>query len=123
MDRKGLRTLAFAYADFTSESFDRVRKETNELNEFTSGAHVHEFTLIGLVGLLDRIKEEVPEEIERIKRCHIDVRLISGESLETCKLTAIQCGIISSKTDAESDLQQRYAMNASDFRDIVGVSK
>ena len=122
MAKQGLRTLAFAYADFVSEAFDKLKQETKDLTDFSS-AQILEFTLIGLVGLLDRVKEEVPQVIEKIKEGHIDVRLISGESLETCKQTAIQCGILIQNIDAESELEQRFAMNASDFRDIVGVQR
>jgi magnesium-transporting ATPase (P-type) len=36
MAKEGLRTLAFAYADFVSETFDKFKLETNDLSDFSS---------------------------------------------------------------------------------------
>jgi hypothetical protein len=36
MAKQGLRTLAFAYADFVLEAFDRLKQETNDLTDFSS---------------------------------------------------------------------------------------
>jgi hypothetical protein len=36
MAKQGLRTLAFAYADFGSEAFDKLKQDTNDLTDFTS---------------------------------------------------------------------------------------
>lgn len=54
------------------------------------------------------------------------MRLVSGENLATCKQMALQCGILEPmQLDADKQLEQngRYAINASDLRDIVGVQR
>lgn len=93
----GLRTLCLAYRDFDSN----VEKWTEE--------HEADLTLIGVVGIEDPLRPEVPAAILDCKRAGIKVRMVTGDSLNTASKIAEECGILTS---------EGVAMTAADFRSL-----
>ncbi len=53
-----------------------------------------EFTLIGLVGIEDPVRDEVPEAIQRCREAGIVVRMVTGDNMKTAAAIAKKCGII-----------------------------
>jgi Ca2+-transporting ATPase len=78
MVKRGLRVLAFGYAELEEipEDIDSVKIE-----------------LIGLVGFLDPPKKGVKEAVERAKKAGIRVVMITGDNLLTAKAVASMVGI------------------------------
>ncbi|XP_005534530.1 PREDICTED: plasma membrane calcium-transporting ATPase 3, partial [Pseudopodoces humilis] len=81
----GLRTLALAFRDFPP------RPEPTWDDE---AAVVGELTCIGIVGIEDPVRPEVPEAIRKCQRAGITVRMVTGDNLDTARAIAAKCGIL-----------------------------
>lgn len=76
----GLRTLAFAYreSDRAEENFCR------------------DLTFLGLVGMVDPPREEVPAAIDTCRKAGIRVIMVTGDHPETARYIALQTGLVDS---------------------------
>lgn len=66
---KGLRTIALAYKDFSEEPGD----EASDI--------IQDLTFIGIAGIKDPVRKEVPDAVEKCKKAGIIVRMITGDSI------------------------------------------
>jgi Ca2+-transporting ATPase len=80
MTSQGLRTISVARADFAKTSLP-------------SGQHDFEFRFLGLLGLSDPIRPEVPQAIEECYAAGIRVIMITGDYPGTAKSIAQQAGL------------------------------
>lgn len=82
---------------------------------------------MGTFGLEDRIRPEIDEPINLIKYGHTDtaaetstqvnVRLVSGDHLETCKAIALRTGIVKNLNELK---MESTAMTGAQFREAIG---
>eukprot|EP00283_Hemiselmis_rufescens_P003929 CAMPEP_0173418082 /NCGR_PEP_ID=MMETSP1357-20121228/310_1 /TAXON_ID=77926 /ORGANISM="Hemiselmis rufescens, Strain PCC563" /LENGTH=1081 /DNA_ID=CAMNT_0014380511 /DNA_START=137 /DNA_END=3382 /DNA_ORIENTATION=- len=100
---EGLRTLTIAYRKLDIVPAD---KDTWE----------QDLTLIGLVGLEDPVRAEVPAAIETCKGAGIVVRMVTGDNPRTAAAIARKCGILSADLEAASDY---CIMTGLEFREKV----
>jgi Ca2+ transporting ATPase len=93
--RRGMRCLALAYRDLP-EGFDIDAMSASTKNSDGSPAFQAEteLSLIGLVGIEDPLRAEVPTAVENCYRAGIDVRLVTGDSPNTAVSIAYQAGIL-----------------------------
>lgn len=49
---------------------------------------------LGVVGIKDPVRDEVPEAVARVQRAGIIVRMVTGDHLDTAKHIAKECGIL-----------------------------
>jgi P-type Ca2+ transporter type 2C len=102
---QGLRLLGVAKSQYTKQDPDWP-----ETLEF------FKFTWLGLVGLKDPIREEVPAAIQKCQKAGIRVIMITGDHAITAQAIASQAGINSSSVlsggdiNALSDLKLREAV-------------
>lgn len=82
MASEGLRTLCLAYRD--------LKEFTEELEH----APDSNLTLIGIVGIQDPLRAEVPEAIRQCKSAGITVRMVTGDNVLTATRIATDCGIL-----------------------------
>eukprot|EP01087_Luapelamoeba_hula_P022590 TRINITY_DN813_c0_g1_i1.p2 TRINITY_DN813_c0_g1~~TRINITY_DN813_c0_g1_i1.p2 ORF type:complete len:988 (-),score=216.19 TRINITY_DN813_c0_g1_i1:69-3032(-) len=80
--KDGLRTIAIAYRDIEQE----LKWDDEEAVE-------KDLTLIGIVGIRDPPRDEVPAAVKRCQSAGIVVRMVTGDNLETAKKIAEECGI------------------------------
>lgn len=76
-------------------------------------------TMVGIFALQDPLR---PEIVESVKKCHaagINVRMVTGDNLDTAKAIAIEAGIVSAE-DAEKEY---VCMEGKDFRELCGGLK
>ena len=86
-----------------------------------------ELIYLGTFGLEDRIRPEIDEPINLIKYGHTDtaaetptqvnVRLVSGDHLETCKAIALRTGIVKGENELK---MESTAMTGAEFREAIG---
>jgi len=91
MAEKGLRTFALAFRDFDNLGSPPDPSEYEEgvlENEMES-----KLTIIGIVGLEDPVRVEVPEAVRTCQRAGITVRMVTGDNIETARSIARQCNI------------------------------
>jgi Ca2+-transporting ATPase len=89
MADKALRVLAVATV-----------KHENEPDSYEPEALENEMTFIGLVGMIDPVREEVKPAIEECRRAGIRPIMITGDHKDTAVAIAIQLGIITSADEA-----------------------
>jgi calcium-translocating P-type ATPase len=88
---KGLRTICLAYRDFV---------EAPEWEENSDGVGYEEqLVCIGIVGIEDPLRPEVPKSVELCRRAGITVRMVTGDNILTAMKIARDCGIL---TDGEA---------------------
>jgi P-type Ca2+ transporter type 2B len=125
--RRGMRCLALAYRDLP-EGFDVEALHPETKNSDGTFAFIAETDLVavGLVGIEDPLRAEVPNAIKRCYEAGIDVRLVTGDNPNTAVSIAYQAGILrdshfrSAKDDKVAvNLKDHVLMEGKAFRSEV----
>ena len=82
-----LRTIAAAVKLF------KVQENLNQQDIEQS----KEMILLGIFGIQDPLRPEVPNAVARCQRAGVMVRMVTGDSLPTAKAIARECGILSAE--------------------------
>ncbi|XP_068703541.1 plasma membrane calcium-transporting ATPase 3-like isoform X3 [Montipora capricornis] len=98
MASDGLRTITLAYRDFPANGVppdqagdDSEENEPDWENEREILSHL---TCIGVVGIEDPVRPEVPDAILKCQRAGIFVRMVTGDNVNTARSIALKCGIL-----------------------------
>ncbi|KAI3378141.1 hypothetical protein SNEBB_007085 [Seison nebaliae] len=92
MTNDGLRTICLAYRMFT-ESESQVMDWEDE------SSVVDMLTCIGIVGIEDPVRDEVPKSIRLCNEAGITIRMVTGDNIDTARTIAKKCGILEGKDD------------------------
>ena len=92
---QGLRLLGVAKSKYIKQS-----------SGWPDNLESFEFTWLGLVGLKDPIREEVPASIQKCQRAGIRVIMITGDHAITAQAIAKQAGIVSTSVLSGSDINK-----------------
>ncbi|KAL0218951.1 hypothetical protein P9112_004604 [Eukaryota sp. TZLM1-RC] len=95
----GLRTIVLACKDVSNEPRNSLSSES-----YTSD----DLCFLAIFGIKDPARVEVPRAIQQCRRAGIQVKMVSGDLLMTCKQIATEVGIL---TDG-------IAIEAKDFRNL-----
>ena len=128
---QAMRTIALAYRDLPAGvDFAQVEGPDGAKQPDGSPAFSAEtqLTLLGVVGIEDPLRDEVPPAIQKCYTAGIDVRMVTGDNLQTAVAIASRCGILRAEhfTGDFNDPQRRQlkpfrAMTGEDFRKKVSV--
>lgn len=87
--RRGMRTLAFAYADGAVD--------------FAEGCiGSHDLTLLGAASISDPVRADVPPAIAECRRAGIDVKIVTGDTSATAREIGRSIGLIDDDTPDSS---------------------
>ncbi|KAK8747723.1 hypothetical protein OTU49_016556, partial [Cherax quadricarinatus] len=95
MASEGLRTIGIAYRDFVpfEGKMNQMRiSKTPDWEE--EDAIVSNLTLLGILGVEDPVREEVPDAIRLCERAGVTVRMVTGDNVNTARSIATKCGIL-----------------------------
>lgn len=92
MANKALRVLGLAYKKISSAEIDNMK----EALEFE---HEVELVFVGLQGMMDPPRAEVPDAIARCKDAGIRVIMATGDQYRTGKAIALQIGLLENEDD------------------------
>ncbi|XP_014204544.1 plasma membrane calcium-transporting ATPase 2 isoform X5 [Copidosoma floridanum] len=96
----GLRTISIAYRDFVPGKAEinqvHVDGEPNWEDEENIVANL---TCLGIVGIEDPVRPEVPDAIRRCQKAGITVRMVTGDNVNTARSIAMKCGILKPNED------------------------
>jgi len=130
--RRGMRTLALAYRDLPSNTNMESLSDTIHNSDGSPAFEAEtDLVFVGLVGIEDPLRPEVPEAIEKCYRAGIDVRLVTGDSPNTAVSIAYQAGILRDShfmpTNGElemvaANLKPNVLMEGKSFRSRVYVT-
>lgn len=110
-----LRTIGLAYS--RPDSYDKNNKDKNNVLE----CEKHGLTLIGICGIKDVIRPEVPIAIQKCRTAGVTVKMVTGDNKITARAIAMECGIIEKiETGEFKDFQ---VMLGKDFFKYVGGYK
>ncbi|BHF61032.1 ATPase, Ca transporting, plasma membrane [Sparganum proliferum] len=99
MASDGLRTIALAYKNYIapgtprdSNDFELPEGKIPDLDD--ENQLICNLTCLGIVGIEDPVRPEVPAAIRKCQRSGITVRMVTGDNLNTARSIALKCGII-----------------------------
>ena len=92
---KSYRTILIAYADYTEEEYQRLKSQNNGFEkEADREALEKNLTLIGIYALQDPLRDEVVRSVRICHKAGINVRMVTGDNIDTAKAIAIEAGIL-----------------------------
>ena len=93
--RRGMRCLALAYGDLPPGSNLDMESDSVQNSDGSPAFEAEtNLVLLGLVGIEDPLRAEVPLAIEKCYRAGIDVRMVTGDNPNTAVSIAYQAGIL-----------------------------
>ena len=75
--------------------------------------------IVGIFALQDPLRDEIVDSVRKCNMAGINVRMVTGDNLDTAKAIAIEAGIVSA---LEVDLQY-VCMEGKQFREMCGGMK
>ncbi|MCA9332755.1 cation-transporting P-type ATPase [Candidatus Saccharibacteria bacterium] len=86
--KKAMRNLALAY---------RIVDEKEDVDSLSMEKAESKLAYLGMVSMVDPVREEVPAAMEVARKAHIKVSIITGDYATTAKAVAEKAGLISEK--------------------------
>ncbi|KAK9233947.1 hypothetical protein V1525DRAFT_107064 [Lipomyces kononenkoae] len=91
---KSLRTIGMTYRDFVTWPPQGVNVSDDDVTQVKEFADVfRDMRWVGLVGIMDPLREGVVEAVEDCQRAGVVVRMVTGDNVVTAKAIATDCGI------------------------------
>lgn len=117
MASKPLRVISFAYFEMDEDQWNVQFEQTGKEFEQALDDRNIQFTFLGAFGLKDPLRKNVKSVVNAVKQKNfVNVRMISGDHLETAKRVAYKAGILND----EDMNKQNSVLDAEDFRNMVG---
>jgi Ca2+ transporting ATPase len=107
MTEKALRVIALAYVDIQNDTDFEVL----DVNGFPL-VETKNLVLIGLAGIRDPLRDEVPQAVLKCQKAGITVRMVTGDNMATARAIAKECHIITS--------EDQLVMEGKDFAEKTG---
>ena len=114
---KAYRTLLIAYADYTEEEYLRLKAQHNNFEKEGDRESLEKnLTLIGIYALQDPLRDEVVRSVRICHKAGINVRMVTGDNIDTAKAIALEAGILT-----KDQMSRKYAcMDGKTFRELCG---
>lgn len=125
--RRGMRSLALAYGDLPAgtdlEAISSTIKNSDGSDAFQVETNL---VAVGLVGIEDPLRHEVPDAIKKCYGAGIDVRMVTGDNPNTAASISYQAGILrdfhfkeGTTERVSSNLKENVLMTGDVFREKV----
>ncbi|RAQ55223.1 calcium-transporting ATPase 2 [Aspergillus flavus] len=93
---KSLRTIGLVYRDFSNlsswpPSYIKPSEEDSDVAQFEE--LFRDMTWVGVVGIQDPLRPEVPAAIEKCRTAGVQVKMVTGDNIATATAIASSCGI------------------------------
>ena len=75
-------------------------------------------TCLGIFGIEDPVRPEVPKAIQRCQQAGVTVRMVTGDNVNTARAIARKCGIIP-KDETDVDDDKNFVMEGQEFNRLV----
>ena len=109
--KQSLRTLLLAYKDL------RPKSKEIEYDSLNDEFFEDDLIFIGIAGIKDPLRDEIPQAIKKCKAASITVRMVTGDNLDTAIAIAKDAGIIDK--DYEYNEDSFVVMEGKRFREFV----
>ncbi|KAF1955673.1 calcium-translocating P-type ATPase [Byssothecium circinans] len=91
--KQSLRTIAIIYKDFPQWPPRGAESPDDPSVAADLGAALFDMTFIGVVGIQDPLRPNVPEAVAKCKNAGVKVRMVTGDNVITARAIATDCGI------------------------------
>jgi P-type E1-E2 ATPase len=122
---KCYRTLLVAHVDYTEQEWNELASLKNNFSSESDRESVEAgLTMVAILGLMDPLKPGIRDAVEKCHSSGVNVRMVTGDSLETAIAISLEAGIITQEELRENE-DGYLCMTGESFREIVGgiVSK
>ena len=100
--KKGLRTILVAYNDLSRQEFERTKAGSNDFATDWNREILEDNLIFGAIfGIKDPLRPNIREAIQQCHHSGINVRMVTGDIIETAKAISIEAGIITEKDLAD----------------------
>ena len=114
---KAYRTLLVAYREYSMDEYERLKDENNGFSsESDREALENDLTLVGIYALQDPLRDEIIPSVEICHRAGVNVRMVTGDNLDTAKAIALEAGIL----DPRNANLEYACMDGKTFREACG---
>lgn len=103
-NNKSLRLIALAYKEIELHDYEKASQMVN---------NAEKLILLGIVGLEDPVRSEVPDAVAACHRSGVRVVMLTGDNVVTAKSIAKQCGIISEDTNRHLEIKSSNNLSSS----------
>lgn len=110
--KKSLRTIGLAYVDLKPGSYDLADKDDKKIMSIEKSGQ----TLIGICGIKDVIRSEVPKAVKDCHKAGIKVKMVTGDNKVTARAIAKEVNIL----DENDDNDDSKVMEGPAFLKLVG---
>jgi Ca2+ transporting ATPase len=114
---KAYRTLLIAHADYSWDEYLRLKEANNNFAaEKDREVLEQNLTLIGIYAIQDPLRDEVVQSVRICHRAGINIRMVTGDNIDTAKAIALEAGILKPEHK-----DRKYAvMTGQTFREACG---
>ena len=115
--KKGLRAIVYGYKDFKTYEWEDLKASYNNFILETDRIILErDFTFVAAFALNDELRDGVRDSILKLKDGQLNIRMISGDNLQTAIEVAKRAGILN---DGE-ERTDKAVMEGTEFREFVG---
>ena len=94
--KKAFRTIMIAYGDISKQDYEDLRAANNNFKSENDREVLEKaLTVIGIYALQDPLRDEIVDSVVKCKSAGINIRMVTGDNLDTAKAIAIEAGIVS----------------------------
>lgn len=109
-----------ASTDLGMSLYLKLKEENNGFkSESDREVLEQDLAIVGIYAMQDPLRGEIVESVLKCKKAGINIRMVTGDNLDTAKAIAIEAGIV---TAAEAN-QQFVCMEGKQFREVCGGLK
>jgi len=118
--KDAMRTIALAFKDVEGFPTDDLDEEIQNADGTAAFCAETGLTLVGIVGIEDPLRKEVPGAIQKCYAAGIDVRMVTGDNIATAVAIAKSAGILRNEHfDEAGEVKPKRAMEGKVFRKMV----
>ena len=109
--------MLIAHVDYSYEEYIRIKALNNDfVSEKDREALEKNLVLIGIYALMDPLRDEVIPSVRICHRAGINIRMVTGDNIDTAKAIALEAGIL-----RMDQANKKYAcMDGKTFREACG---
>lgn len=115
---KSYRTILVAHSAYSEKEWAKMKTENNNWETEEDRETVEcGLTLIGIFGLQDPLRKGIPEAVEQCHKSGVNVRMVTGDNIDTAIAISKEAKIL----DGKSDNEKGYTcMVGKQFHEAIG---
>jgi P-type Ca2+ transporter type 2B len=118
--KKAYRTILIAYSEISKDYYEELKRQNNDFHsEKDREVLERNLTIVGIFALQDPLRPEIVESVMKCHKAGINIRMVTGDNLDTAKAIAVEAGIV-----LKEDVDKEYVcMEGKQFRELIGGLK